>query len=88
MKEYPDSAVETIQGEKKMPLSKVADWSYKLGSVAAAVAILYRLLWFGGLGERLFGAPHVLPHNFVELSILLLVLSIASNAHATNSPKK
>ena len=63
-----------------MSPSKVADWSYKLGAVIAAVAILYRLLWFGGLGARLFGAPRVLPHNLVDLSILLLVISIASNA--------
>jgi len=25
----------------------------------------YRVVWFGGLGARLFGAaPHVVPHNF------------------------
>ena len=65
-----------------MSPSKIADWSYKLGSVTAAVAILYRLLWFGGLGARLFGvAPRVVPHNFLDLSILLFVISIASNAH-------
>jgi len=46
------------------------------------VAIVYRALWFGELGARLFGAPHVVPHNFLDLSILLFVISIASNAHA------
>jgi len=36
--------------------------------------------WFGGLGARLFGAaPRVVPHSFMDLSILLLVISIASN---------
>ena len=35
--------------------------------------------WFGGLGARLFGAaPRVVPHNFMDLSILLLVISIAT----------
>ena len=60
--------------------SKIAEWSYYLGCVSAAVAILYRALWFGI--ARLFGAPRVVPHQFLELSILLLVVSIASNARA------
>ncbi|MFZ0899278.1 MAG: hypothetical protein WB616_17390 [Candidatus Sulfotelmatobacter sp.] len=48
--------------------SKIAEWSYYLGCVSAAVAIVYRALWFGG--ARLFGAPRVVPHNFLDLSIL------------------
>ena len=58
--------------------SKITEWSYYLGCVSAAVAILYRALWFGI--ARLFGAPRVVPHQFLELSILLFVVSIASNA--------
>ena len=60
--------------------SRIAEWSYYLACVSAAVAIIYRALWFGGLGARLFGEPRVVPHNFVDLSILLFVVSIASNA--------
>jgi hypothetical protein len=60
--------------------STIAEWSYYLGCISAAVAIVYRALWFGGLGARLFGTPRVVPHNFLELSILLFVVSIASNA--------
>ena len=38
------------------------------------------VFWFGGLGASLFGAaPRVVPHNFINLSILLLVISIATN---------
>lgn len=60
--------------------SKIAEWSYQLGCLSAVMAILYRVLWFGGLGARLFGAaPHLVPHNFMDLSILLLVISIATN---------
>ena len=60
--------------------SRIAEWSYQLGCVSAVVAIIYRLFWFGGLGARLFGAaPRVVPHSFMDLSILLLVISIASN---------
>jgi len=62
--------------------SRIAEWSYQLGCVSAAAAIVYRVLWVGGLGARLFGAPRIVPHNFVDLSLLLLVISIASNAHA------
>jgi len=46
------------------------------------VAVIYRVLWFGGLEARLFGAPRVVPHSLLDLSILLLVISIASSAHA------
>ena len=60
--------------------SMIAEWSYYFGCVSAAVAILYRALWFGI--ARLFGAPRVVPDQFLELSILLLVVSIASNARA------
>ena len=62
---------------------RIAEWSYILGCVSAAVAIIYRVVWFGGLGARLFGAaPRVVPHNFMDLSILLFVISVASNADA------
>jgi hypothetical protein len=66
--------------EGTMFQSRIAEWSYKLGCLSAAAAIVYRVLWFGGLGVRLFGAPRVVPHNLMELSILLLVISIAGNA--------
>jgi hypothetical protein len=62
--------------------SKIAEWSYYLGCLSAAAAIVYRALWLGSLGERLFGTPPVVPHNFLDLSILLFVISIASNARA------
>lgn len=63
--------------------SKIAEWSYYLGCLSAAVAIVYRAFWFSALGARLFGAPGVLPHHLVELSILLLVVSIASGVRVT-----
>jgi hypothetical protein len=66
-----------------MSRSKIAEWSYRLGCLSAVVAIVYRMFWFGGLGARLFGAePHIIPHNFLDLSMLLLVISVASNLFA------
>jgi hypothetical protein len=35
--------------------SRIAEWSYYLGCVSAAVAIVYWALWFGSVGARLFG---------------------------------
>ena len=66
--------------------SRIAEWSYQLGCVSAVVAIIYRLFWFGGLGARLFGAaPRIVPHSFMDLSILLLVISIATNFQTLNN---
>ena len=72
----------TVVKEGTMSQSRIAEWSYYLACGSAAVAIIYRAFWFGSLGARLFGAPRVVPHNFVDLSILLFVVSIASNARA------
>jgi hypothetical protein len=63
-----------------MSQSRIAEWSYYLGCISAALAIVYRAFWFGALGTRLFGTPRVVPHHLLELSILLFVVSIASNA--------
>ena len=60
--------------------SKIGEWSYQLGIVCAVVAVVYRLLWFGALGSRLYGAIHVLPYNLLQLSVLGFLISIASHA--------
>ena len=60
--------------EATMLRSRIAKWSYQFGCVSAAVAIIYRVFWFGGLGSF-----QVVPHHLMDLSILLLVISIATN---------
>jgi len=60
--------------------SKIAEWSYYLGCITAAVTIVYRALLLAN--PRLFGTPRVAPHQFLELSILLFAVSIASTACA------
>jgi hypothetical protein len=66
-----------------MSQSKIAEWSYYLGCISTLVAIVYRVLGFAGLGAPIFGeTPRIVPHNFLDLSILLFVLSIASNGCA------
>ena len=60
--------------------SKIAEWSYYLGCISAAVAIVYRALLL--VDPRLFRTPRVVPHHLLDLSILLFVVSIASTARA------
>jgi len=60
--------------------SRIAQWSYYLGCVSAAMAVVYRALSLGG--ARLFNAPRVIPHNFLDLSILMFLISIASDVRA------
>ena len=65
-----------------MSRSKIAEWTYQLGLVCTVAAVLYRLLWFGAAGPRLYGSIHVLPYNLLQLSVLAFVISIASNARS------
>jgi hypothetical protein len=65
--------------------SKIAEWLYYLGCVSAAMVIVYRVLWFAG--ANVFGAPCVVPHNVLDLSILMFVVLIASNARAVVHPE-
>ena len=58
--------------------SRIAEWSYWLGCISAAVAVIYRVLWLA-VGAVFGPVPLVLPHNFMDLSILLLVIAIATN---------
>ena len=60
--------------------SRIAEWSYYLGCLSAAVTIVYRALLLAD--PRLFGPARVGPHQFLELSILLFLVSIASTARA------
>ena len=49
-----------------------------------AVTIVYRALLLAD--PRLFRTPRVVPHQFLELSILLFLVSIASTARAMDRP--
>jgi len=67
-----------------MSQSRIAEWSYYFGCLSAAVTIVYRALLLAG--PRLFRTPRVVPHQFLELSILLFLVSIASTARAMDRP--
>jgi hypothetical protein len=53
-----------------MSQSRIAEWSYYFGCLSAAVTIVYRALLLAV--PRLFATPRVVPHQFLELSILAL----------------
>ena len=61
---------------------KIAEWSYQIGCISAVAAVIYRLLWVVGLGAHLPETPRLVPHNLMDLSIVLLLISVASNAEA------
>jgi hypothetical protein len=67
-----------------MSQSRIAEWSYYFGCLSAAVTIVYRALLLAD--PRLFRAPSVVPHQFLELSILFFLVSIASTARAMDRP--
>jgi hypothetical protein len=73
----------TLQ-EGAMSQSRIAEWSYYFGCLSAAVTIVYGALLLAD--PRLFPTPRVVPHQFLELSILLFLVSIASTARAMDRP--
>ena len=60
--------------------SRIAEWSYYFGCLSAAVTIVYRGLLLAD--PLLSGRARVVPHQFLELSIVLFLVSIASTARA------
>lgn len=68
-----------------MSQSRIAEWSYYFGCLSAAVTIVYRALLLAD--PRLFRTPRVVPRQFLELSILLFLVSIASTAQEMDRPE-
>lgn len=57
--------------------------TYGWGMAIAAVAILYRLLLATALGKAVYRATTIQPRNCLQLSVLLLLICIASGAYAS-----
>ena len=58
--------------------------TYLLGFLSAVAAVVYRGLLMLGVGADLAAATNVQPRNFLQLSILLLVLCLATDVYARN----
>lgn len=61
----------------------IAKFTYCWGMAIAAVAIVYRLLSATTLGEAVYRATTIQPRNCLQLSALLLLICIASEAYAS-----
>ncbi|MGH9508380.1 MAG: hypothetical protein ACRD2M_00455 [Terriglobales bacterium] len=59
--------------------------SYRLAWVFAAAAITYRLLIRTGIGWRIYEMTGVVPSNLFQMSILLFVIVLASEAYGRSS---
>jgi len=56
--------------------------TYLLGFLSAVTAVVYRGLLMFGVGVQFAAAINVQPRNFLQLSILLLVLCLATDVYA------
>ncbi len=64
-------------------IHSIAKLTYQWGMAVAAVAVVYRLLVGSALGQAVFQATTVRPENCLQLSVLLLLMCIASEAYAS-----
>jgi hypothetical protein len=68
-------------------IQTIAKLTYQGGMAMGAVAVLYRLLSIGPLGESIARATTIAPRNALQLSVLLLLMSLASGAYASAAAK-
>ena len=68
-------------------IQTIAKLTYQGGMVMGVVAVLYRLLTIGAFGESIARATTIAPRNVLQLSVLLLVMSIASEMYAREAAK-
>ena len=64
-------------------IHSIAKFTYRWGVVAAVVAVVYRLLSIGGVGKAIANTTTIEPRNCLQLSVLLLLMCIASEAYAS-----
>ena len=68
-------------------IHSIAKFTYRWGMVVGVVAVAYRLLFITALGEKISRATNIEPRNGLQLSVLLLLMSIASAAYAGAAAK-
>jgi len=64
-------------------IHSIAKFTYQWGVVVAVVAVVYRLLSITAVGKAIAKTTTVDPQNCLELSVLLLLMCIASEAYAS-----
>lgn len=69
-------------------VQSIARFTYQWGMAAAVVAVVYRLLSIvSPLGESIARATTIQPRNCLQLSVLLLLMCIASQAYGSAAAK-
>lgn len=52
--------------------------TYVLGWVAFIASLIYKALFWGGMGGRIYEAIHLAPKNFMQFAVVLFVICIAT----------
>lgn len=63
-------------------MSNLVLWTYKLGWVAFAIALVYRALVLFAPVERIAAVTGVAPKQFLELALSLFVICVATDARS------
>ena len=64
-------------------IHSIAKFTYRWGMAVGVLAAVYRLLSITALGERISKATTIEPRNCLQLSVLLLLMCVASEAYAS-----
>ncbi|HXE92071.1 MAG TPA: hypothetical protein VNK82_14025 [Terriglobales bacterium] len=68
-------------------IQAIAKFTYQWGMVVGVVAVIYRLVSISPVGESIARSTTIEPRNALQLSVLLLLMSIASAMYAGGAAK-
>jgi len=55
--------------------------TYALGWVVFIASLIYKALFWGSMGDRVYEAIHLAPKNLMQLAVVLFVICIATAQH-------
>ncbi len=64
-------------------IHSIAKFTYQWGVVVGVVGVVYRLLAITAVGKEIARTTTIDPRNCLQLSVLLLLICIASEAYAS-----
>jgi hypothetical protein len=56
--------------------------TYTLGWLAFIASLIYKVLFWGSMGGRVYDAIHLAPKNFLQFGVVLFVVCIATAQYA------
>ena len=79
-------AIRSAAQQREISMDSVASITYVLGWISLAVAVVYRVLLLGSVGQALFAISRgLVPRSFLGFSALLFLVCIASDLRARAS---